>query len=86
MTSQVQTKFVTEPYSRNEAIAIDIKVPIKTIHYEIKGINNETYIVIITDLFSRFTEIAFVYDNNTSTVCKAIGDTWLKIHHLQKNA
>ncbi|KAG0442750.1 Transposon Tf2-9 polyprotein [Dictyocoela muelleri] len=78
--TQVRTKFVTEPYNRNEIIAVDIKGPIKTANFDTKIIKNETYIVAITDLFSRYTEISFIHDINSSTVCKAIEENWLKIY------
>ncbi|KAG0440227.1 hypothetical protein DMUE_1896 [Dictyocoela muelleri] len=78
--AKVLTKFVTEPYNRSEIIAVDIKGPIKTIHFDTEKIKNKTYIVVITDLFSRYTKIPFVNDIHSSTICDAIEKTWLKFY------
>ncbi|KAG0436160.1 hypothetical protein DMUE_4359 [Dictyocoela muelleri] len=50
----VLTKFVTEPYRRFEIIAIDIKGPIKTIHFETRKIKKETYIELL-QIYSQDT-------------------------------
>ncbi|KAG0439193.1 Transposon Tf2-6 polyprotein [Dictyocoela muelleri] len=83
-STKVRTKFVTEPYNRSEIIAIDIKGPIKTIHFDTKRIKKETYIVAITDLFSRFTETSFIHNIHSSTICNVIENTCLKIHPVPK--
>ncbi|KAG0436021.1 Transposon Tf2-6 polyprotein [Dictyocoela muelleri] len=81
-TNPVRTTFVTEPYSRREIIAVDIKGPIRTSHFDSKSLRQETYILVITDLFSRFTEIKFIKNIHSSTVCKILEEIWLKKHYI----
>ncbi|KAG0442386.1 hypothetical protein DMUE_0301 [Dictyocoela muelleri] len=76
--TNVQTKFFTEPFNRSEAIAIDIKGPITRIHFDTNKIKNETYVVVITYLFSRYTEISFINDIYSKTIRNTIRKKGLK--------
>ncbi|KAG0438076.1 hypothetical protein DMUE_3322 [Dictyocoela muelleri] len=80
----VRTTFVTEPYNRREIIAVDIKGPIRTSHFDIKYLKQETYILVITDLFSRFTEIKLIKNIHSSTVCKILEEICLRHTTYQK--
>ncbi|KAG0438898.1 Retrovirus-related Pol polyprotein from transposon [Dictyocoela muelleri] len=82
---KILTKFVTEPFNRHETIAIDIKGPVKTSHFETKKIETNIYVVAITDMFSRYTEIKFIDNIHSLSVCNAIENMWLKVHITPKN-
>ncbi|KAG0420265.1 Transposon Tf2-11 polyprotein [Dictyocoela roeselum] len=74
--------FVTEPFSRGEIIAVDIKGPIKTLHFDTKAIRQETYVLAVTDFFSRFTETCFIKNIHSKTVCKSLESMWFKKHEI----
>ncbi|KAG0420247.1 Retrovirus-related Pol polyprotein from transposon 17.6 [Dictyocoela roeselum] len=80
--NSTRTKYVTPPYKRNEIIAIDLKGPIKTTHYDTKMIKKEFYILVITDMFSRYTEIKFIKNIYSSFVCSALEEMWLEKHYI----
>ncbi|KAG0440061.1 hypothetical protein DMUE_2009 [Dictyocoela muelleri] len=83
--NKVRTVFATEPFSRDEIIPVDIKGPIKTSHFDTKAIKKETYVLAATDLFSRFTEVRFIKDIHSLTVCRSLEEMWfMKYKNPQK--
>ncbi|KAG0440562.1 Pol polyprotein [Dictyocoela muelleri] len=61
----------------NEVLAIDIKGPIKVLHFEDTDIESDFYILVAVDIFSRYTEIAIILDINSETICNELEKIWL---------
>ncbi|KAG0440977.1 hypothetical protein DMUE_1380 [Dictyocoela muelleri] len=40
------------------------------------------YILVATDLFSRYSEIKFINDINSKTICKSLEEMWFKQHPI----
>ncbi|KAG0437647.1 hypothetical protein DMUE_3573 [Dictyocoela muelleri] len=80
--SPVSTKYVTVPYERKENISVDIKGPIRTLHYETKIEIKDFYISVATDLFSRYPEIDFIYNIHSSTVTRSLERMWLSKYSI----
>ncbi|KAG0417543.1 hypothetical protein EQH57_0949 [Dictyocoela roeselum] len=77
-----RTTFVTPPSKRYETIAIDPKGSIQTSHYDTNMIKNELYILVVTYLFSRYTEIRFITNIHPTTVCSALDAILFKKHYI----
>ncbi|KAG0420205.1 Pol polyprotein, partial [Dictyocoela roeselum] len=72
---------VYQASERNEVIALDIKGPINIKNFNIEDAEKDQfYILVITDLYSRFTEICFIWDVNSETVKLHFEEKWLKIY------
>ncbi|KAG0437868.1 Transposon Tf2-6 polyprotein [Dictyocoela muelleri] len=68
----------------HEDISIDIKGPIKTIHFKTNLKNKVFYILAITEFISRYTEVIILNDINSNTICHAIENHYLNRHKLPK--
>ncbi|KAG0420263.1 Transposon Tf2-9 polyprotein, partial [Dictyocoela roeselum] len=73
----VKTTYVTPTVDPYEMISVDIKGPIKTRHYNTNITKNEIYLIVVTDIFSRYTEIEFSKDIHSSKVCDTLEKVWL---------
>ncbi|KAG0440649.1 hypothetical protein DMUE_1579 [Dictyocoela muelleri] len=67
---------VTKP---REMIGLDIKGPIKASHFRMARNPNKFYILVIVDIFSRYTQIDIITDINSTTICSFFEKTWLNI-------
>ncbi|KAG0420335.1 Transposon Tf2-9 polyprotein, partial [Dictyocoela roeselum] len=61
----------------NDVVALDIKGPISSKHFNIVGQRKYFYILVITDVFSRFTEISLLYDINSKIVAHEFENNWI---------
>ncbi|KAG0420322.1 Transposon Tf2-9 polyprotein, partial [Dictyocoela roeselum] len=68
----------------NEVLAIDIKGPIPSSHFNIHEAEREFYVIAAVDLFSRYCELGVVFDINSETICTKIEKIWLKKHPAPK--
>ncbi|KAG0440260.1 hypothetical protein DMUE_1870 [Dictyocoela muelleri] len=82
--TMVMTKFTTPPLEPYEMISIDLKGPIKTRHSSTNNIKEDFYILVVTDLFSRYTEVKFINNIHSSTICKTLEDIWLSKYVIPK--
>ncbi|KAG0420547.1 hypothetical protein EQH57_0105 [Dictyocoela roeselum] len=65
---------------RNKCIAIDIKGPIKLRHFKTSVKERFFSILVVTDMFTRYTEIAIIFDTHAETIVNAIEKIWLSKH------
>ncbi|KAG0437016.1 Gag-Pro-Pol polyprotein [Dictyocoela muelleri] len=74
-------------YNINDMIAVDIKGPIAMKHYKyFKNIKKtQFYILLITDLFSRYTKGKIIYNITSKNICMAIENTCFKVYRTPKN-
>ncbi|KAG0439819.1 Gag-Pro-Pol polyprotein [Dictyocoela muelleri] len=68
----------------NEVIAIDIKGPIKANHFDETDFEKDFYILVVVDVFSRFTEVGIIFEIDSETVCKEQKRIWLRTHPTPK--
>ncbi|MEG0578157.1 MAG: RNase H-like domain-containing protein, partial [Bacilli bacterium] len=61
-----------------EIISSDIFGPIKLKHFKTNKIEQYFYIVTFTDIFSRWTEIATIFDIKSNTIVKALIEKWIQ--------
>ncbi|KAG0420316.1 hypothetical protein EQH57_0207 [Dictyocoela roeselum] len=64
--------------NKNNTVGLDIKGPIKLSNCKTSKKQTEFYILVIMDLFSRYTEVYFIYDICSETICDAFEKTWLE--------
>ncbi|KAG0437960.1 hypothetical protein DMUE_3383 [Dictyocoela muelleri] len=58
-------------------IGLDIKKPIKVSHFKITQKYHKFYIIVIVDIFSRYTYVDFITDINLATICDILKNSWL---------
>ncbi|KAG0434665.1 hypothetical protein DMUE_5085 [Dictyocoela muelleri] len=58
-------------------ISVDIKEPIKTKHFNTNITKYGLYLIVVTDIFSRYIEIKFVKNIHSSKVCNSLESMWL---------
>ncbi|KAG0436065.1 hypothetical protein DMUE_4405, partial [Dictyocoela muelleri] len=63
--------------SPREMIGLDIKGPIKGSHFKISRKYDKFYILVIVDIFSRYTYVDFITDINSATICDILENSWL---------
>ncbi|KAG0437737.1 hypothetical protein DMUE_3517 [Dictyocoela muelleri] len=82
------TGVVTNNYyakKRNEVVALDIKGPINIKNFQIDDAEREQfYILVITDLYSRFSEICFIWEMNSEIIKSKFEEKWLKIYETPR--
>ncbi|KAG0420371.1 Transposon Tf2-11 polyprotein [Dictyocoela roeselum] len=64
----------------NECVALDIKGPIKSYHFRNRTKNKYFYILVMTDIFSRYTEAAIIKNVESKTVIESFLKKWISIH------
>ncbi|KAG0442016.1 hypothetical protein DMUE_0609 [Dictyocoela muelleri] len=74
------TKKDLSVFKPNECVAIDIKGPIKTCHFKGKFRNKYFYLLVMTDLFSRYTETSILNNITSKSIVKAFDKKWISIH------
>ncbi|KAG0438285.1 hypothetical protein DMUE_3189 [Dictyocoela muelleri] len=67
-----------------EIIGFDIKEPINSNYFKGCDENPYIYILLIVDLFSRYSEVEILFDINSDTICKTIHEKWLKRYKSPK--
>lgn len=68
----------------NDCVSLDIKGPIKTLHFKTNIKEKYFYIFTATELLTRFTEIKILHNVQAQTICKALQDIWFAKHKLPK--
>lgn len=68
----------------NEVLAIDIKGPIKSVHFDDSTLERDFYILVAVDVFSRYTEVGFIFYINSKTVCDKLEKIWFQKHERPK--
>ncbi|KAG0438932.1 hypothetical protein DMUE_2785 [Dictyocoela muelleri] len=76
--------YLTEVPNWYEKILIDIRGPIKCLHFKTNNSRRYFYIIAIAEFASRYTEIAILYDIKSVTICQAIRNAWFKKHSIPK--
>ncbi|KAG0436051.1 Retrovirus-related Pol polyprotein from transposon opus, partial [Dictyocoela muelleri] len=71
------------PQEIGETIGMDLKGPINSIHFKTTK-PSEFYICTFVDLFSRYTEIAILWDISTFSICKALDKILQKMKKPKK--
>lgn len=61
----------------NDKISIDIKGPIKTCYFETDRDHHLFYIIVMTDSFSRFTQVAVVFSIKSKKIINIIQKAWI---------
>ncbi|KAG0436847.1 Retrovirus-related Pol polyprotein from transposon 17.6 [Dictyocoela muelleri] len=74
------TNWTTEIPEIRETLCIDIKGPIKTSHYNTTVKNSYFHILLMTDWFSRYTEIKIIYDATSATITTALKQKWFSLY------
>ncbi|KAG0442790.1 Transposon Tf2-9 polyprotein [Dictyocoela muelleri] len=71
----------------NQTVQVDPKGPIPSKHYKClrDKTNDQFYLFIMTDLFSRFTESRILWSITSKQICNAFEENWLKKHGTPKN-
>ncbi|KAG0441420.1 Transposon Tf2-8 polyprotein [Dictyocoela muelleri] len=64
----------------NECVAIDIKGPIKSCHFNDNIKNKYFYILVMTDIFSRYTEVDIIKNIESKTVIETFYKKWILVH------
>ncbi|KAG0438665.1 Intracisternal A-particle Pol-related polyprotein [Dictyocoela muelleri] len=61
----------------NDIVSLDIKCPIPTKHFNIETTEKSFYILLMTDLFSRFSIVSILFDINSLNVTKEFEKRWI---------
>ncbi|KAG0442205.1 hypothetical protein DMUE_0450 [Dictyocoela muelleri] len=64
----------------NECVALDIKGPIKTCHFISHIKRRYFYLLVMTDVFSRYTETVIINNIETQTILVAFDKKWISVH------
>ncbi|KAG0420174.1 Transposon Tf2-8 polyprotein, partial [Dictyocoela roeselum] len=62
----------------HDVVSLDIKGPIPVKHFKIPKKNKRFFILVMTDIFSRFTMISFIYDVTSEIVTNTFENEWIK--------
>ncbi|KAG0438648.1 Transposon Tf2-11 polyprotein, partial [Dictyocoela muelleri] len=63
----------------NEIIGIDIKCPVNGSHFATSQRYTQFYILVMIDIFSRYTQIDIISDINSSTISNSFEKTWINV-------
>ncbi|KAG0418029.1 Transposon Tf2-11 polyprotein, partial [Dictyocoela roeselum] len=74
------TNWATKISKVRETLCIDIKGPVKTSHYITTKNSTYFYILLMTDWFSRYTEIKIIHDTTSKTIINALNQKWITKH------
>jgi transposase InsO family protein len=74
---------ITSTYP-NELVSTDIMGPIKTKHFNTSKHHQKFYILTMTDITTRFTELAIVFDITSETIVKMFTEKWIQKHGAPK--
>ncbi|KAG0425545.1 Transposon Tf2-9 polyprotein, partial [Dictyocoela muelleri] len=65
---------------KNECVSIDIKGPVKMKYFKTNMNKNEFSILVMTDIYTRYTEVSILFDTTTETIIKAFTASWISKH------
>ncbi|KAG0439378.1 Transposon Tf2-9 polyprotein [Dictyocoela muelleri] len=62
----------------HDVVSLDIKGPIPVKHFKIPSKKKKFFILVMTDIFSRFSVVSILYDINSETVTSTFENEWIK--------
>ncbi|KAG0420565.1 Transposon Tf2-6 polyprotein [Dictyocoela roeselum] len=68
----------------HDCISIDIKGPVKRKHFKTTAKTEIFYILVITEILSRYSEVVIINDIHSKTVCDAIERNWFDVYGCPK--
>ncbi|KAG0420285.1 hypothetical protein EQH57_0210, partial [Dictyocoela roeselum] len=69
---------------KDQTIAVDLKGPIKSTIYKTFDHEGDLYVLVVVDVFTRFSEIALLSSIDSKTVCEELTKIWLSNHPVPK--
>ncbi|KAG0422420.1 hypothetical protein DMUE_6212, partial [Dictyocoela muelleri] len=71
MFNKLVTSYAIDINDVNDVVGIDIKGPIQLSKFKNTRKHGEFFILVMMDLFSRYSEIEVIFDTNSETICRS---------------
>ncbi|KAG0420244.1 Transposon Tf2-9 polyprotein [Dictyocoela roeselum] len=78
-------KYELNAENKNECVAIDIKGPIKMRHFKTSIKKKHFNILVMTDIYTRYTEVSILFETTADKVTDALTKSWIQEHNAPTN-